>query len=181
MRPLSVLWLLVLVLCTGCASLGLYPRSMEFTRDAIEKKLAERMPMRRTYLGIIDLELSNPRVAMLTERARVATTFDAVLRIPFLPKPLTGTSTLSGVPRYDASSRSVVLGAAALDAIAIEGVPERLAGQLRALADTLAQEALADRPLHTLKPDDLRFAGTELEPGPVRITGDRLVVELRPR
>ena len=181
MRPLLVPWLLVLVLCTGCASLGLYPHSVEFTRDAIEKKLAERMPMRRTSLGIIDLELSNPRVAMLTDKARVATTFDAVLRIPLLPKPLTGTSTLSGVPRYDASSRSVVLGVPAIDALAIEGVPERLASQLRALADDLAQEALADRPLHTLKPDDLKFGGTELEPGPVRITADRLVVDLRPR
>lgn len=172
--------LALLLLASGCTALGLYPRSVDLSRESIERSLAARMPYKRTFAGLVDIELVNPRVALSPETKRLASTFDVTVRTP-IGRALTGTWTLSGVPRFDAATRSVRLDAPVVDALGFEGLPAGLAGELRRVADRIARETLAEQPVYTLKPDDLRFGGAELEPIEVRVERDRIVVPLRPR
>jgi hypothetical protein len=177
-RPLAI------ALCFALATAGcsaLLPRLLMFSAEQLAAKLAERMPFKRTFYGLLDLELDKPRVALDEKDGRVATLFDATLRTPLSTRAYSGAVKLSGAPRYEADSRSVMLGAARVELLNFDGVPGSLNRQLQDLATTLAQEVLDRRPLYTLKPEDLRFAGVQLNPSGVRIAGDRLVVDLAPR
>ncbi len=171
---------LLVVALVGCTALGLYPRTLELPRESIERALAARMPYTQRYAGLVEIELTRPRVALAAESNRIATTFDVSLRTPF-GRSTRGLWTLSGVPRYDAESQSVRLDGATVDALELDALPASLAAEVKRLAERIAREVLAERALYTLKPEDLRFAGGALEPVELRVVGDRLVVPLRPR
>lgn len=164
---------------TGCQAIA--PRSVSFTNAELASMLARRMPLRRSVRGILELELSQPVVALQEEQQRLAVTFDLSLRSAFLPGERTGQLTFSGIPRYDASSRSISLVEGAVDRLSVDGLPATLAGRLRELASRIAEDQFARNPIHTLDPDKTRFGSLDLNPTAVRIEAGRLVVELAPR
>jgi len=169
----------VVVAAAGCQALA--PRSVSFTAAEIEARLARRMPLRRSIAGLVELELARPVVVLEQATQRLATTFDLSLRLPLLLRDTAGQVTFSGIPRYDAASRSISLVQGAVDRVSVDGLPVALASRLRELATRVAEDQFARGPLYTLEPDQTRFGGMELNPTAVRIEGERLVVDLAPR
>jgi hypothetical protein len=180
-RALSCLGLaLVVIAGAGCTALGLYPRERAFTAAEVQERVARRFPFRRSF-SIVDVELTNPIVRLDGARNRVAIAFDAGVRSPFLGNVVNGRATLSGVPRYAATDRTFLLGDLALDALDVPGMPARVADEVRRIAGGIAREALDGVPIYTLRPEDGRMFGQDLEPESVSVEGERLVLRVRPR
>lgn len=159
----------------------LLPRSYGFTVEELQSRLSQRMPYKKTILGVLDVELTRPRLALDPLQNRLSTLFDATVRAPLAGRVYQGAIKLSGVPRYEGSSRSIMLGAARLDVLDLDGLSPALAKQLRELANALAPEVFDRTPLHTFKPEDLRAGGVMLDPQGIRMSADRLIVDLAPR
>lgn len=165
---------------SGCTALGLYPRERGFTAAELQDRIAKRFPWKRNY-PLFALELTNPLVRLENERNRIAVAFDASLSSPLFGKPFNGRGTLSGVPRYVPDSQSFLLGDLALDTLDVPGVPRAAADELRRMAGAIAREALDGVPLYTLRPEDGRYLGQQLEPESVRVENDRLVLRVKPK
>lgn len=165
-------------LLAACAAL--LPESIGFTAAELEAKLAERMPLRRNFLGLFDLELARPAVALDSSEQRVTATFAIALRTTLSTRILPGTIRLSGTPRYDSAARAIMLDQARVDAFELDGLPRALRDRLNEVAALVAKDVLDRRPFYTVKPEQLRWGGVALTPRGVRIVGDRLLVDLGP-
>jgi hypothetical protein len=169
------------LVAAGCAALGLHPREAAFSLADMQSRLEKRFPWKKTFLGVIELELTNPKLALAPDRNRIAVAFDTATRSPLANRPFLGRATLSGVPRYEPNERAFYLAEPRFDALELEGVPSGIAAELRRIADGIAADALAGVPLHTLKPEDTRYYGTEMTARAIRVERDRVVVELQPK
>lgn len=132
-------------------------------------------------MGVLDIELTRPRLALDPMQNRLATLFDATIRVPLTGRAYIGAIGISGVPRYESGMRSILLGSARLDVLELDGLSPTLAKQVREMANALAPEVFDRTPLHTFKPEDLRFGAVTLDPRSIRMSADRLIVELAPR
>ncbi len=161
---------------TACAAL--LPSTLRFSTFELESKLNERMPFRRNVLGLFDVELTRPRIALDSTEQRITASFDLDLRSTLVPRNFPGMIQFSGVPRYDAPTRSVMFEQARVDALELEGISRAVRDRLNELASLLAKDLLDRRALYTLQPDQLRRAGVTLSPRGVRILGNQLVIDL---
>ncbi len=166
----------------GCAILmacaALLPSTLRFSTFELESKLTERMPFRRNVLGLFDVELTRPRIALDATEQRIFASFDLDLRSTLVHRNFPGIIRFSGVPRYDATTRSVMFEQARVDALELEGISRAVRDRLNELASLLAKDVLDRRALYTLRPEQLRWAGVDLNPRGVRILGDQLVIDL---
>lgn len=169
-----------LPLCTACTAIGLYPRERSFTTAEIQERLARRLPWRRSF-PLIEVELTNPVVQLDEIASRLGARFDALLRSPLLREGLHGTFAISGVPRYAAEARALVLADLRVDTLEFPRLPRGVAEEIRRLAGGIAADFLGETPIYVLRPEDGRFFGSQLEPESVRIERDRLVLRVKPR
>lgn len=164
------------LLSASCALL--VPGSIGFTAAELEAKLAERLPVRRTLLGLFDVELARPQIALDATLGRISAGFDLGLRTPLSTRVLTRTVRFSGTPRYDAPTQSIMLEHTRVEQFNLDGLPQGMRERMVELGSLLAKNMLEQRPLYTLKPEQLRWAGIALSPRGMRIVGDRLLIEL---
>ncbi len=163
----------LLVACTA-----LLPDTLGFSAAELETRLAERMPFRRQLLGLFELELAHPKIALDANEQRITARFTLNVRTTLGSRIYPGAIHFSGTPRYDAPTRSVMFDQARVDALELEGISRAVRDQLNEIASLVAKDVLDRRPLYTLKPDQLRWAGVTLTPKGVRIVADRLLIDL---
>lgn len=171
----------VLLACALAACSAFLPQTYGFSVAELQARLAQRMPYKKTMLGVLDIELTRPRLALDPAHNRLATLFDATVRAPLAGRTYSGAIGISGVPRYESGTRSILLGAARLDVLELDGLSPTLARQVREMANALAPEIFDRTPLHTFKPEDLRFGAVTLDPQGIRMSAERLIVDLAPR
>jgi len=182
--PFDRRWIIRWSIGIGCAVLtacaALLPSTLSFSAPELESKLAERMPFRRNVLGLFDIELTRPKIALDATEQRITASFDLDLRSTLVARNFPGMIRFSGVPRYDAPTRSVMFEQARVDALELDGISRAVRDRLNEFASLLAKDVLDRRALYTLRPDQLRWAGVTLNPRAVRILGDQLVIDLVP-
>ena len=173
----TLIALSTLVALTACATL--LPNEVRYSQQDLQERMAKRFPWKKTFFGIFELELINPAIQLDEARNRVATAFDVQLTVKGLERSYSGRTTLSGLPRYDADKRAFFLQDAAVDQLDIEGMPTRLAAQLKGLAATLAPDVFNTTPLYSLRPDEGRYLGTEFIARDVQIKDGQLILGLQ--
>jgi Protein of unknown function (DUF1439) len=169
------------ILCTSLlvASCSLLvPGSIGFSAPELEAKLAERLPLRRTFHGLFDVELDRPKIGLDATEGRISAGFDLGLRSALSARVLTGSVRFSGTPRYDVATQSIMLERARIEQLDLVGVPQGMRDRLIELAALVARDVIEQRPLYTLKPEQLRWAGMPLAPRGIRIANDRLLIDL---
>ena len=164
------------LLATSCALL--VPASLSFSAAQLEARLAERLPIRRTLLSLFDVELARPQIALDATEGRISAGFDLEVRTPLSSRVLAGAVRFSGTPRYDVPTQSITLEHTRIEQIDLAGLPRGMRERLVELASLVAKNTLEQRPLYTLKPEQLRWAGMTLAPRGLRIAGDRLLIDL---
>jgi hypothetical protein len=60
------------------------------------------------------------------------------------------------------------------------GLPPATVQQLNDIGKTAAEQALANYPLYTFKPEELQLNGQQFEPGAITVTAEGLKVEIHP-
>lgn len=172
----AVLASLLLVSCAGLMG----PREVDIPLYKLQEALTRQFPFNNRYLDLLDISVSNPRVALQPESNRILTTMDALIAPPFLKKSWRGSFTLSGNLQFDPSRGAIVLAAPRMDSFAIDGVDPGYTRQLAKVGSLLAEQLLNDVPLYTFKSNDLRLGGTSFIPTRINAKTNGLVVTFEP-
>lgn len=160
----------------GCSA---FRSEYTFSQDQLQTALQRKFPFNKRYMELFDIQLANPQLALDAPRNRVTVTFDATVdnRL-FFRQPLTGRFALDSALRYDPPSRSLVLEDPEVRQFDVQGMPAQFSRQLNALGGILSEQLLQGYPLYTFKPEELRLAGTSVEPGTITVLPDGINVKI---
>lgn len=165
----------------GCASV-LAPRRVDISREELLARLADRFPMGKQVLGVLDITAAAPRLHMLPEDNRMAAEFDLQARDRLFGKRHEGRIALSFGLRFERSDLTLRLAQVKVDRLHFAGLPPGLDSQLTRIGAWLAEDHLQDLPIHRFRPEDLRGADRlGLQVDDIRVRRDGLSVHLAPR
>ena len=167
------------VFLASCASL-LGPRQVEIPVERLQQALSVRFPFNNRYLELLDVRITNPRVALQPESNRILTTMDAAVSPPFLKKSWTGNLAISGQLRFDAARDALVLAEPRVETFDVAGLDPLYANQIRRVSSLLAEQMLENVPLYTFSPEQFRRAGTTFNPTNITTRANSLVVTFEP-
>lgn len=128
------------------------------TGDELQAELTRRFPITRRYGELASVSLHNPQLALDGSANRATLASRLVIASPLLrPSSLGGQVAVSSGLRWDASGISVRLQDPRAEQLRIDGVTGNDAQSLERISATVVQEALQGYPLHTFRPEELRF------------------------
>ncbi|HMN34453.1 MAG TPA: DUF1439 domain-containing protein [Chiayiivirga sp.] len=157
-------------------------RSLEVrvTEPQLRAQLAERFPVERTVLLLLRWRLTDPSLAFLPQRQRVAVGIDVRLnlRLEGGRSDLGGRIELETGVRYDEARGALFLVDPVITRLVIDGLPERHAQRATDSVRELLAEVFSQRPVYTLNPLDLKQGSARLLLRELRIEGDAVVVRL---
>lgn len=171
--------LLALLLLVSCATL-LGPRQVTIPVERLQAALENRFPFNNRYLELLDIRVSNPRVALQPDTNRILTSMDASVAPPFLERAWSGSLAISGQLRYDPVRNALVLAAPRVENFQLQGLDPAYADQVRRVGSLLAEQMLDGVTLYTFRPDQLRHAGTAFVPSEITARRGGLVVTFEP-
>ena len=127
-----------------------------FTEPQLQEKLGARLPLTTTYLFIFDVTLDGPRVDLIEGSDRIAAGIDVILNIKLGDSavPLGGAVDVSGAVRYQPESGEFFLTDPIIEALRVDGVPDRYADQSRSVIESALGEYYKTRPIYTLEGTD---------------------------
>ncbi|GAB3539403.1 hypothetical protein GCM10027343_06770 [Noviherbaspirillum agri] len=178
-RYASFVMLFMAVLLASCASL-LGSREMEIPLARLQESIANRFPFNNRFLELLDVRVTNPRVALQPDTNRIVTTMDASVAPPFMNRSWNGNFAVSGLLRFDPARNALVLAEPRVEQFAVNGLDPLYANQIAKVGSLLAEQLLKDAPLYTFQPDDLRFSGTRFNPTKITTRPNSLVVTFEP-
>ena len=153
---------------------------IRISETKIQSTLSEKLPLEKTYLKIFDVTLNNPRVDLLKENDRVQGGLDVVLVISAFGKTLDfdGTIDASGGVHYVPDEEAFYMTDPVVEALAIEGLPEKYKGQVEKVIASAIEEFYASRPVYRLEDRSMKESAAGMVLKDVKVGGDDLVVTL---
>ena len=140
------------------AGLNLLLNEFTATRDELQAELARRFPITRRYGELASVSLHDPQLALDGSANRATLASRLVILSPLLrPSSVGGQVAVSSGLRWDSSGLSVRLQDPRAEQLRIDGVTGNDAQNLERISASVVQEALQGYPLHTFRPEELRF------------------------
>ena len=164
----------------SCATM-MGERTVNVTGDQIAQKLNEKLALPISLLKVFDVNLSNSLVTFDKASGRMITSMDTKLSSEILGKSLAGKLGISGKLRFDAATSAVVLDEPKIDNINFDGADGKFNEVFNAMAKTVGGEMLNGLTLYTVKPEDLKFGGTNYVPKDMLVTDNGLQLTLTPQ
>lgn len=165
-------------LLSSCASLS-GPRQVEIPLHKLQAGLERRFPLSHPLMGLFDVRLQRPQLAILPEQDRVAMALDASLSPPFSRETWTGSLAFSGRLYVDPGRPAVMMAEPRVERVAIGATPE-VERQLARIASALVDTVVRDTPVYTFDMRDLRYAGVQYIPTRIETTRSGLLVTIEP-
>ena len=159
---------LLAIFAVGAIGTYLYFQGKEytfrFTEAELQEKLAERLPLRKTYLFIFEVVLDDPRLELIEGSDRVNAGLDVTLniRINDEPLPLGGELDVSGGVRYYAAEGQFFLTDPVIENLNVQGVPSKYTDRVNTILTKAIGEYYLDRPIYTLSSSDVKMATAKL-------------------
>jgi len=176
-RNLTVL--LAVFLLVSCATL-LGPRQVEIPVARLQEALENRFPFNNRYLELLDIRVTNPRVALQPDSNRILTSMDIAVAPPFLNRAWIGDLSISGRLQFAPARNALVLAEPRVETFNVQGLDPLYANQVRRIGSLLAEQMLESVPLYTFDPAQLRYAGTQFIPSAIDARPGGLVVTFEP-
>jgi hypothetical protein len=156
-------WAAPLLVAGGLAACATIvgPRQIELSQEKMQQGLERRFPQHQRVLGVFEVELSHPKVAILDQNDRVALTVDVGVTPLLSRQSWHGTLALSGRLVADRARGAIFLNDAHVDRFEFDNMDEGRQRQIAGVANLLSDKAFKDVPIHTFKPEDLRYAGVQ--------------------
>jgi hypothetical protein len=177
-RAGRVLGAAALAWLAGCASFA-GPRDYEIPLARLQRNIEQRFPIEQRALAIFELRLQQPRLATLPND-RIALSAALSVGSPLMRRQYSGSLSLSGRLSIDQGRHAVVLVDAQVDQFRLDGLDEVTQRQVAAAASLLADSLARDTPIHTWRPDELRYAGVQFVPTAIRTSASGLSIHLEP-
>jgi hypothetical protein len=182
--------LAVSVFIVGCAALPLLTREVAYTPQELTERLAKRFPVERNIADLVKVNLTRPRVTFTEPIAdsatsnaiaarRLAIAVDLDVRLPLSSKSLFGQMTLSGLPRYDATTRGIYLKDAKLDRVRVDNMPDALSAALAKTASQIAKEYFEDKAIYNFDANDMKRLGQTITPERIDLRANAMVLVLK--
>ena len=172
--------LLVLLFLSGCATM-MGDRTVNVTGDQIAQKLNQKLALPIQLMKIFNMNLSNSVVNFDKTTGRMTTTMDTKLSSELFDKTLNGKLGISGKLRFDAATQSVVLDEPQIENLDLDGAGGNFSKIFNSLAKTVGGEMLTGLTLYKVKPEDLKFGGTNYSPKDMIVTDNGLQLTLTPQ
>jgi hypothetical protein len=170
-----------MLLCFLAACAGLIgPRQVELPQERMQQSLERKFPVHHRMLGVFEVELRHPQLAVLAENDRVALTLDVNVAPLLARQSWSGSMAISGRLKVDSMRNTVYISDAHVDRFVIDGMDEGKQNQIASVANLLGENALKDVPVHTFKPEDLRYAGVQFVLTGISTRPGMLVANLQP-
>jgi hypothetical protein len=148
------------------------------TRDELQAELARRFPITRRSGELFSVSLHDPQLALNGSANRATLASRLVIASPLLqPSSVGGQVAVSGGLRWDAEGLALRLQAPRAEQLRIDGVTGKDAENLQRIGAAVAQEALQDYPLHTFRPEELRFGLKTYQVQAITISDDAIKVQ----
>ncbi|WP_420476040.1 DUF1439 domain-containing protein [Noviherbaspirillum sp. ST9] len=163
----------------SCATL-LGPRDVEIPLAKLQEAIAGRFPFNNRFLELLDIRVTNPRVALQPDANRILTSMDASIAPPFMKQSWNGNLAVSGQLRFDPARNALVLAEPRVETFNVNGLDPLYANQITRVGSLLAEQILKDIPLYTFRPEDLRMSGTTFNPTRITTRSNGLVVTFEP-
>lgn len=179
-RRLALSTLLAVPFMLGACATLLGPREVGIPVERLQQALAGRFPFNNRYLELLDISVTNPRLTLQPETNRILTTTDVAVAPPFLNRSWMGNLAVSGALRFDPARNALVLAEPRVETFDVQGLDPLYANQIRRVGSLLAEQMLANVPLYTFSPDQLRHAGTRFNPTSITTRQNGLVVTFEP-
>lgn len=171
--------LMLASLLAACAGL-IGPREVELPQERLQSSLERKFPLHQRVLGVFEVELSHPRLSVLPENDRVALAVDLGVSPLLARQSWHGSMLVSGRLRVDSARNAVYIADAHVDRFIVDNMDEGKQQQLASVANLLSDKVIRDVPLHTFKPEDLRYAGVQFVLTGIDTRPGGLVAKLQP-
>ena len=170
---------LLAAMLAGCAAL-LGPRTLSVPQAQLQERIDREFPLDNRFLELLDVHVAAPRLTLLPAVNRLATECDISVGDRIFKVAHRGTIAMSYGVRFEASDNTVRLMDVKVERISIDGTPS-LQRELDRLGVQIAERALNDRTIYTLRPKDIEIAqGHGYRPSELRVTGAGLSITLVP-
>lgn len=148
---------------------------VELGQADLQRKIERLFPVSHQD-PLYDLLLSEPRVVLREGGDRIG--LGLKLSGTLLQWPVAGRAQVTGGLRFEPASGEFYLRDATVEELAIDGVPEQYAGELRRIAEQAAREMLNSRPIYVLGQlgESKQPLGREIKA--INVRGGKLVLEL---
>ena len=166
------------VLLSSCASLT-GPRTVEIPLHKLQDGLERRFPLSHPLMGLFNVRLQRPQLAIQPEQDRVALALEASVSPPFARDTWSGSLAFSGRLYVDPGRPAVMMAEPRVDRVAIGANPEA-ERQIARIASSLIDTVVRDTPVYTFDTQELRYAGVQFIPTRIETTRSGLLVTLEP-
>jgi len=174
----------ILVLVLGVAGVYIYMSGKKYpislTETQLKAKLDEHLPVKNTYLFIIDVTLDNSRVALLegSDRINAGVDVTVAIRAGSTPTQFKGTVDAAAGVRYEPTKGQFFLTNPTVEKVTIPGVPDSYTSKVNTVISSALSEYFAKQPVYTLDATDYTQRATQLVLKDVIIKDRRLILEL---
>ena len=150
--------------------------------DLLQGEVAKRFPMRYPVAGLVDLDLSAPRLGVLPTLNRLRAEMPIKAAGPALNQPQSGSFTVDFALRYEHSDRSLRAHQLKVYRFRFPGLQPQAVDLLNQYAPALAEQVLQEVVLYQLPQKEAALADTlGVRPGQITVTEQGLLVELSTR
>lgn len=122
-----------------------------FDQARIEAELGKRFPMQKTYLALLDVDYTNPRVKLTDGSDDIAVGLDVKVSVTGSSRELKGSADLLTKIAYDADSAALVLREVRVIRFAVPGISDDQAARVKDVANQLATDRITGIPVYQLK------------------------------
>jgi len=144
--------------------------------------LSARFPLRFGLPGLLELQVSAPRLLLLPARNKLGATLAVEPGGPGLPPLPAGELDVVFALRYEAQDRSIRGHQPEILDVRLPGVPAELAQPLQRALPAMAREAIGEVVLHQFSQGELALPDTMgFEPGTLTVLERGLLVEFAPK
>ena len=162
------------------AGFNFFESEFTATRDELQAELARRFPITRRYGELFLVSLHDPQLVLDGSANRATLALRLVISSPVLqPSSVGGQVAISSGLHWDAEGLSVRLQDPRAEELRIDGVTGNAAQNLQRIGAAVAQEALQGYPLHTFRPDELRFGLKTYQVQSINIGDDAIKVRFQ--
>ena len=177
---ISIGVLVAVVLIGGYFYLSGKEYFLRFPEDQIQETLANRLPLTKTYLFIIQITLDNPRVMLENGSDRVNAGLDVSLNITINEnsEPLGGSIDVSGGVRYVQEEGQFFLTDPIIENLHVDGISSAYTDKVDGALTTALAEFYSERPIYTLSDFDAKQVAVQMVLKNVVVDDKELVITL---
>ena len=173
--------LAALALLTGCASL-IGTHDIDISESQLTLLLARQFPMERKVLEVVDLNITNPQIALIPLGNRVGTELDVTALDRLFGSTAMGHVKLDYGLRFQPSDHTIRMTQVRVRELTLSSGSNNLRGASQRIGGLVAENALEELVLYRMKPAQAdEMDRLNLVASPITVTATGLHMSIAPR